>query len=288
MRLVRYAGPSAARTGVWTSAGIVDAHEALPGLGDVAAPGDLVALANAGTSLRERLANAVSRRPAVAPDGLRLLPPVGSPPKIICAWVNYREEGAAPASKTPIFFGKFSNALIGHQEAIRLPRITSKVIVEPELAVVMGTGGYRIPAAEVSAHVAGYTIGNDVTSFNHRLVDLLGTRGPNMMAKTFDTFAPMGPCLVTTDEVPDPQALRVREWINDSLEVDSSTSQMLTSVPDFISYLSEFVTLAPGDVIFTSSPRPLRGPRYLSPGDQVRIEIERIGMLANPVVAEAQ
>jgi 2-keto-4-pentenoate hydratase/2-oxohepta-3-ene-1,7-dioic acid hydratase in catechol pathway len=260
----------------------------MPAAEELFQPGDLLALLGADATARLRLADGAARARAVDPESVRLLPPIANPSKIICCWVNYREEGAAPPSKTPIFFGKFNNTLIGCHEPICLPRIASKVVVEAELAVIIGVGGHRIPAPEALSHVGGYTIANDVTAFSHRLIDLLGSRGPNMMAKTFDTFAPMGPCLVTSDEIGDPHALRIRQWLNDSLEVDSSTAHMLTDIPQFISYLSEFITLEPGDIILTGSPRPLGALKYLSAGDRVRIEIESLGVLANPVVADPQ
>jgi 2-keto-4-pentenoate hydratase/2-oxohepta-3-ene-1,7-dioic acid hydratase in catechol pathway len=177
--------------------------------------------------------------------------------------------------------------LIACDEPVRLPRIAERVAVEPELAVVIGRGGRHIAPSDAMSHVGGYTVANDVTSFSHRLIDLIGSRGPNMMAKTFDTFCPIGPCIVTPDEIPDPHALRVQQWLNDSLEVDSSTSRMRTRVSEFISYVSEFLTLSAGDLLLTGSPRPISGrPRFLAAGDRVTIEIEKVGRLTNPVIAD--
>jgi 2-keto-4-pentenoate hydratase/2-oxohepta-3-ene-1,7-dioic acid hydratase in catechol pathway len=286
MRLVRFASPEGARTGIVAAAGILDAHLVFPTLNEAAQPGDLLALLRAGQPALDQLAQTVANA-GTALSEVRLLPPVADPPKIICCWVNYLEEGAAAPSERPIFFAKFPTALIGCHDPIQLPRIAGKIVVEPELTVVIGARARKIAPREALSCVAGYTIANDVTAFSHRLVELIGSRGPNMMAKTFDTFAPLGPCLVTPEEVGDPHNLRVRQWLNDELQVDANTSQMLTRIPEFISYLSEFCTLQPGDLILTGSPKPLGKLKFLGPGDRVRIAIDRIGELANPVIADA-
>lgn len=286
MRLVRFASPDGARTGVVTSSGIVDAHLVLASLTETARPGDLVGLLQAGQATLARLSQMLAGAPAAPAGSLKFLPPVPDPPKIICCWVNYLEEGATPPSQCPIFFAKFATALIGCHDPIRLPRIASQVVVEPELTVVIGAAGRRIASHEALSHVAGYTIANDVTAFSHRLVDLIGSRGPNMMAKTFETFAPMGPYVVTPDEIGDPHQLQIRQWLNGALEVDANTSQMYTSIPEFISYVSEFCTLQAGDLILTGSPKPLGKLKFLAPGDEVKIEIEKLGELTNPVIAD--
>lgn len=287
MRLVRFASSEGARTGVVTASGIVDAHLIFPTLARIAAPGDLVGLLSAGEAVLAQLTERLARGADRVADPVRVLHPIPDPPKIICCWVNYLEDGASAPSERPIFFPKFATALIGHDEPIRLPRIASKVVVEPELTVVIGHGGRRIALGDALSHVCGYTIANDVTAFSHRLVDLIGSRGPNMMAKTFDTFAPVGPYVTTPDEIADPHRLRIRQWLNGELQVDSNTSQMVTRIPDFISYLSEFCTLQPGDLILTGSPKPLGKLQFLRPGDRVGIEIEQLGELTNPVVADA-
>jgi len=287
MRLCRYVGAEGAgRTGVLYRNGLVDAHQAMPGLAAIAAPGDVLGVLTATADLRKDLLEAADKLEVSALDQARLLAPIPNPPKIICCWVNYLEEGATRPSENPIFFGKFNTAIIGDGDTIRLPRIADKIVVEPELTAVIGKAGRHIAPEDALDHVCGYTIVNDVTAFSHRLIDLIGSRGPNMMAKTFDTFAPMGPGVSTPDLVGDPHCLRVRQWLNDDLEVDSSTSQMEVRLPEFISYLSQFMTLEPGDLILTGSPKPLGKLRFLSPGDRVRISIERVGTLNNLVAAE--
>jgi 2-keto-4-pentenoate hydratase/2-oxohepta-3-ene-1,7-dioic acid hydratase in catechol pathway len=222
----------------------------------------------------------------VAESDVKLLAPITNPPKMLAAWVNNVPEGEKPPYKQPIFFAKYATSIIGPGDNIVLPACTKNVVVEPELTVIIGKGGRYIKEEDALSHVAGYSIVNDVTSFNHRLVDLMDSRGPNMMAKIFDTFAPTGPYIVTSDEVGDPGNLQVRQWLNDELKTDNNTRNYLIGVPAFISYLSSFLTLEVGDMILMGSFRPLAELTFLSPGDQVRIEIEKVGVQENPVVAE--
>lgn len=275
MKLVRFDAGAGARCGVIDEAGlreiVTPAHPA----------GDMAALLAAGL---EGLALADERHEEAA---VRLLAPIANPPKILCAWVNYPNPAMASMPQVPIFFSKYASAIIGPGDAIQLPRIGDEIVVEPELAAVIGKGGKHIAEAEALDHVAGYTIVNDVTAFSHRLQILLGSQGPYMMAKSFDTFAPMGPCIATADAVGDPQALSQRHWVNGSLETDAHSSAMVYPLARLISYASGFFALQPGDVILCGSPFPLAGkPGFLQPGDTVEIEIEGIGRLVNPVVAE--
>lgn len=226
----------------------------------------------------------------------KLLAPVPRPPKQIAAWVNYEEHGKeatveAPKS-APLFFTKWPTAVIGPGEPIVLPRISQKVDYEAELALVIGTKGKNIPAEKAYDHVAGYTILNDVSARDFSLRVLLGTPGPSDIQKSFDTFAPMGPCLVTRDEIPDPHALGIRLRIGDEVLQDDSTGSMVHRIPAIIAYLSSIATLEPGDVITTGTPSGVgftrTPPRWLRPGETVRIEIDKIGVLENPVVADAE
>lgn len=276
MKLVRFDAGAGARCGV-----LADDHVrevVTPGL----APGDMAALLAHGTG---RVALGEARHPLAA---VRLLAPIVNPPKILCAWVNYPNPAVAAMPQVPIFFSKYASAIIGPGDAIELPRIGDQIVVEPELAAIIGKPGKHIAASDALGHVAGYTIVNDVTAFSHRLQILLGSQGPYMMAKSFDTFAPMGPCIATADSVGDPQALTQRHWVNGTLETDAHSSAMVYPLAELISYASGFFALQSGDVILCGSPFPLGGkPGFLQPGDRVEIEIEKIGRLANPVVAEA-
>ena len=225
----------------------------------------------------------------------QLLAPVPRPPKLIAAWVNYEEHGKeatvqAPRS-APLFFTKWPTAVIGPGQPITLPRISQKVDYEAELALVIGAGGKNISAENAYDHIAGYTILNDVSARDFSLRVLLGTPGPSDIQKSFDTFAPMGPCLVTRDEIPDPHALGIRLRIGDEVLQDDTTGSMVHGIPAIIAYLSSIATLEPGDVISTGTPSGVgftrTPPRWLRPGETVRIEIDKIGVLENPVVAES-
>jgi len=226
----------------------------------------------------------------------RLLAPVPRPGKLIAAWVNYEEHGKeatvqAPKN-APLFFTKWPTAVIGPGQPIVLPRISQKVDYEAELALVIGTKGKNIPAERAYEYVAGYTILNDVSARDFSLRVLLGTPGPSDIQKSFDTFAPMGPYLVTPDEIPDPHALGIRLRIGDEVLQDDTTGSMIHRIPQIIAYLSAIATLEPGDVISTGTPPGVgftrTPPRWLRPGETVRIEIDRIGVLENPVVAEPE
>ena len=231
----------------------------------------------------------------VSASAATLAAPVPRPPKLIALWVNYTghgQESAVEAPKSaPLFFTKFSTAVIGTGQAIVLPRISQKVDYEAELALVIGTRGKDIPAEKAYEHVAGYTILNDVSARDFSLKALIGVVGPSDVQKSFDTFAPMGPHLVTADEVPDPHALPIQLRIGEERLQDSNTGFMIHRIPEIIAYISAIATLEPGDVIATGTPPGVgftrTPPRWLRPGETVRIEIEKIGVLENPVVAES-
>jgi len=290
MRLCRFSYEDSVRSGVAVGDGVRPLGDLLPGLAANAAAGDMRAVLEGGPGLLDalRAALAADGGAAIPLDAVRLLAPIANPSKIICSWVNYLNPAMAKLPDSPIFFSKYDSAIIGDGEAIRLPRAGSDIVVEPEMTVVIGKPGREIGEADAMAHVGGYTIVNDVTAFSHRLQILVGATGPYMMAKTFDTFAPMGPWLTTADEIADPHALEVRQYLNGELRTHANTSGAVFRIPALISYLSNFFELRPGDIILTGSPPPDSGkPDFLTEGDEVRIEIEGLGVLRNPVVAAA-
>ncbi len=275
----------------------------------VAPPGDMMGfLANGPTALEEareaveevqrQLSNEALRAQGIVLElsEVKLEAPVRRPGKIACLWVNYVEHGneaaIVPPTKEPVFFAKFSDVVIGPGDPIQLPRVSRAVDYEAELAVVIGREGKHIPEESALEYVAGYTILNDVSARDFNLKTLLGVVGPYIIQKTFDTFAPMGPYLVTRDEVPDPHALPIRLWINGELMQDGNSGEMIFKIPQIISYLSRVVTLRPGDVISTGTPPGVghwrTPPRYLQPGETVRIEIGNLGVLENPVIREGE
>jgi len=238
-----------------------------------------------------KAAEQASRGPkAIRQDaaGVKLLAPIPDPPKIICLGLNYRDhaiESGATIPKEPILFSKYATALIGHEEAIVLPPVSREVDYEAELVIVVGKRGRNIRSSEAMSHVAGYTIGHDVSARDWQLKK----EGKQwMVGKTFDTFAPTGPVIVTSDEMSDPHHLPIRLRLNGQTMQDSNTGQMIFDVPSVLAYLSQVFTLEPGDLIFTGTPPGVgfarKPPVFLKAGDVVEVEIEGIGVLRNPVI----
>jgi 2-keto-4-pentenoate hydratase/2-oxohepta-3-ene-1,7-dioic acid hydratase in catechol pathway len=220
----------------------------------------------------------------------RLHAPVPDPSKIVCIGLNYRDhaiEGGKAIPTEPVVFAKFPNALVGHGSPIVLPSISQKVDYEAELVVVIGRKAKNVSVDEALQYVAGYTIGHDVSA---RDWQFRGEERQWTIGKTFDTFGPMGPHLVTADEVPDPHNLPIRLRLNGQVMQNSNTKEFIFPVPVLIAHLSKVMTLEPGDLIFTGTPPGVgsarKPPVWLKEGDDVEVEIEGLGVLRNPVVAE--
>ena len=221
-------------------------------------------------------------------DEVTLLPPVRRPGKIICVGLNYPapgQAGAGPAPQYPVLFHKVPTTLTGHSQPIVLPRISQEVVYEGELVAVIGRCGKHIERVEALSYVAGYTIANDVGALD------LERRTPQWATgKLADTFCPLGPFLVTRDQVPDPGALDIQTTLNGELVQSGSTGEMIFDVPYLVGYISALATLEPGDLILTGSPKrlgDLPAPRrFMNPGDTVSVRIEKLGELTNPVVDE--
>ncbi|MCV0404118.1 MAG: fumarylacetoacetate hydrolase family protein [Chloroflexi bacterium] len=211
--------------------------------------------------------------------------PIARPGKIICVGLNYhdhcREQSIDPPAY-PMLFSKFANAVADPGASITRPRATEKLDLECELGVVIGRRASRIGRAEALEHVFGYTIVNDVT-----MRDLQKEDRQWLRAKGSDGFAPMGPAVVTADDISDPQALRLRSWVNGEAWQDSTTAEMVFDVATIVAFASQTITLEPGDVIATGTPAGVghyqQPPRYLADGDAMRLEIEGIGILENTV-----
>ncbi|MGV3485809.1 MAG: fumarylacetoacetate hydrolase family protein [Planctomycetaceae bacterium] len=219
-----------------------------------------------------------------------LLPPVAPPEKIICIGLNYLdhaiETGAEPPSQ-PVVFSKFNTALIGDGESIVLPRLSREVDYEAELVVVMGATARHVSRDDAMSRVAGYTCGHDVSARDWQK----GRPGGQwLLGKSFDTFAPLGPCLVTADEIPLPGELEVKMYLGQQLVQSSTTAQLIFDIPSLISHLSQIMTLKAGDVIYTGTPPGVgaarKPPRYLHDGDVCTVEISGIGRLTNRCIAE--
>lgn len=216
---------------------------------------------------------------------VRLLAPIHDPGKLICIGVNYKdhaEETKAPIPKEPPLFAKWANAVLDPGEPILRPRGCQQLDYEVELGVVIGRPCRYVPPERALDYVFGYTIVHDVSARDFQV------RTSQWMAgKIADTFAPMGPWLVDRGEIPDPHVLDLRTWVNGALLQNGNTRNLIFDVRALVSYLSNLITLAPGDVIATGTPAGVgfmrKPPVFLQPGDMVRMEITGLGILENPV-----
>lgn len=286
MRLVSFDRAGEQSYGALVDGAVVDLRRAEPRL-----PETLLQLLAAGAEALDRAraaAGAASTADHLALHSVQLLAPIPRPGKILCVGLNYRDHAAesqAAIPEYPTIFAKYANTVVGPRAPIVLPRVTSQVDYEGELGVVIGRRARYLRESEALSCVAGYLVCNDVSARDYQHRTSQWTVG-----KSFDGFAPMGPALVTADEVPDPQDLDLRVTIGDELLQSSNTRHMIFSVARIIAYLAEAMTLEPGDVIATGTPAGVgaaRTPqRFLQPGDVVRVEIERLGALENPVIAE--
>jgi 2-keto-4-pentenoate hydratase/2-oxohepta-3-ene-1,7-dioic acid hydratase in catechol pathway len=242
------------------------------------------------TVLPGRLVDHLCRPPlpaqgdSVAAGEALLGPPIARPGKIICIGLNYRdhaEETNATPPEKPLLFTKASSCVVGPEAAIEKPAGEVKLDYEAELAVVIGRPARRVSVADAPQVVGGYACFNDVSERVAQLGDGQWFRG-----KSFDTFAPFGPWIVTPDEVGDPHALGIRCLVNDEVRQDSSTKELIFRVPELVSYCSHSLSLEPGDIIATGTPAgvALGTGNYLAAGDVVTVEIEGLGSLRNPVV----
>ncbi len=252
---------------------------------------DLLSVIAGGADAMDRVARWLYRPPHGERLNLattRLRAPIPKPPKIICIGLNYSDHAAEAklaVPEVPTVFAKYANTVIGHMHPIVLPKNSVKPDYEAEFAVVIGKGGRHIPEARWRDYVFGYTIVNDVSARDFQLQTSQWTMG-----KTFDTFAPMGPVIVTADEIEDPHKLAISLTLNGELMQDSNTANLIFGVPQLIAFLSSVMTLQPGDIISTGTPAGVgfarKPPRWLKPGDEVAIEVQGIGRLVNPVIAE--
>jgi 2-keto-4-pentenoate hydratase/2-oxohepta-3-ene-1,7-dioic acid hydratase in catechol pathway len=252
---------------------------------------DLLGVIGGGAGALDRVRAWAARAPggaAVAAGDAALLAPVPRPPKIVCIGLNYRDHAAesnAAIPEVPTVFAKFPTAATGHRCPIVLPKFSSQPDYEAELAVVIGRGGRYIPEARWREHVFGYTAFNDVSAR-----DFQRATSQWMIGKTFDTFAPFGPSIVTADEIEDPQSLDISLLLNGEIMQRSNTREMIFGIPRLIAHLSSVFTLEPGDIIATGTPAGVgfarKPPRWLKPGDEATVRIQGLDDLVNPVVAE--
>jgi 2-keto-4-pentenoate hydratase/2-oxohepta-3-ene-1,7-dioic acid hydratase in catechol pathway len=283
MRLCRFASEGGdAALGIVAGEEVVD----LSAAGVAAEPA--AALAEAGRAGLEKLA---AGAPRLALPGVRLLAPA-TPRKYLAIALNYRDhiaELGMEAPEVPVFFNKQVTCVVGPGAEIHMPRVSTFLDYEAELAIVIGKRCRHVPVESAHEAIAGYTCANDVS-----VRDWQGRAQTMTIGKSFDTHGPLGPWLVTPDELGDPQDLRVRCFVDGELRQDTSTAEMVFDCAQQVSHLSEAFTLEPGDVIATGTPagvglgrKPVR-ENLLHVGDEVRVEIERIGELVNTVVEEPE
>lgn len=280
MRLVTFSDARPARPGAVISDEVVDLS--------AVAPGSMLELLGAGTAALDAARRALSSAPRLPLATVRLHAPVPRPPKFLAIFLNYPTHAAEVgqgAPDFPVFFNKQSTCVVGPGDAICVPPESGLVDYEGELAVVIGRRCRRVPAARAHEVIAGYTITNDVTVRDWQVRAATVTMG-----KSWDTHGPLGPWLVTTDELGDPHAQRLRTLVNGELRQDAATGDMLIDCFRQVEFLSTAFTLEPGDVIATGTPAGIGAtrnpPGFLRAGDMVRVEIDGIGTLENPVIDE--
>ena len=282
MRLISYLSPTGPRVAGVREDGYVDLQQADPTL-----PGGMKGLLALGPAGLKRAATAIASGRPFEKANTKLLAPVPDPQKIICIGLNYadhaRETKKEPPPE-PVVFCKFATAVRAHGEAIVLPPVSKEVDYEAELVAVIGRQGRNIAKENALEHVVGYCCGHDVSA---RDWQQRKPGGQWLLGKSFDTFAPFGPELVTADEVGDAGQLHIQLRLNGQTMQDSNTNQLIFTVADLVAYVSQVCTLLPGDLIFTGTPGGVGAARkpqvFLQPGDTVEVEIEKIGVLKNPV-----
>ena len=284
--------PSGPRLAIKTTAGIVileDAQERKPSLPLTIEEALFVpdGLDRIGNFVRENLEDPIQLRKLAVPDDKIRLGPLFRPRNLLCIGLNYKDhaaEGGVALPEKPVVFAKLTGCIIGPGQPILLPPDTEEVDYEAELAVVMGRRCRGVSVSDALDFVAGYTCLNDVSARDFQRGD-----GQWVRAKSQDTFGPMGPYLVTREDIPDPQTLPIRCRVNGKTLQDSNTDKMIFGVRELVAFISRGITLEPGDVISTGTPHGVgfarKPPIFLKSGDEVVVEIEGIGKLSNPVRA---
>jgi 2-keto-4-pentenoate hydratase/2-oxohepta-3-ene-1,7-dioic acid hydratase in catechol pathway len=284
MRIATFTHQGRTRLGIVAADGMVDLAAAAPAL-----PRDMIGFLAAGAPALDAARTAVAKPGARLPlADVRLEAPVPRPGKFLAIGLNYADhvaESGMERPAIPVFFNKQTTCVVGPADAVHLPRVSPLLDYEGELGFVIGRRCRHVPRERAHEVIAGYVVVNDVSVRDWQL------RTPTMtMGKSFDTHGPMGPWLVTPDEVGDPHALELRTWVNDELRQHSNTRELVFDCFAQVEHLSTAFTLEPGDVVTTGTPAGVGGamkpPRFLGAGDVVRIEIERVGRIENRVVAE--
>lgn len=294
MKLLQFQGGDGLRLGVKTDNGVVDVSAAGEALG-IDSPESLIEVIEMGQPALDAVqgvVNAVSGSDSAAEwtldeMGLQYGPAVADPGKIICVGLNYRRHAAETGMavpETPVLFSKFMNTIASYGDSVSLPPVATEYDYEVELGVVIGKAARHVSEEDALDYVLGYVTSNDIS-----VRDLQTRTSQWLLGKTLDNFLPVGPYLVTSDEVGDPQRLNIKTWVNGEIRQDSSTSDMIFTVAQIVSYISRYFTLEPGDLIVTGTPEGVAMGRedkpWLKPGDDVTVEVETLGVLKNVMIA---
>lgn len=295
MKLLHFIRDGASRLGIRMAEGAVldvtEARGAMAGGADSAVPatvGEAIEGGPEAIAALRALAERAESAYLLREEELVFAPCVPKPGKIVCVGLNYRkhaEETNAPIPQSPILFSKYGNALAAHREDISLPAVSDQVDYEAELAIVIGRKAKDVAREEALDYVFGYCNANDLSAR-----DLQLRTSQWLLGKTCDKFAPIGPWLVTADEVGDPNALAITCTVNGETRQSSNTADMIFHCDEIVSYLSKHMTLEPGDLILTGTPEgvvlgyPAERQVYLKSGDVVSVEIEKLGRLTNKMV----
>lgn len=279
--------------GVHTSRGILDVQAAARQFGHKVAGSMMELIQDSGTDIRflekfvEKAVASENKSLFLAEEDVNSGPCVTTPEKILCVGLNYRKhaiETNLPFPIKPIIFSKFNNALAGHRDMITPPKVAKQIDYEAELVIVIGKEVREVTEKEALSYVFGYCAGNDISAR-----DLQPLQGQWLLGKTCDGFAPVGPWLVTADEIPDPDNLEIECQVNGEIRQASNTKDMIFSCAQLISYISQSMTLKPGDLIFTGTPEgvimgyPEAKQIWLKAGDDVQVTIEKLGKLKNTI-----
>ena len=285
MKLVTFVHDNETRVGAVVDDVVIDGK-------DVAGiPDSMIEFLAAGDSALKAMQNLIdSGKNRLALNKVRLLAPIPRPGKYLAISLNYADhiaETGKDKPEYPTFFTKQSTCVIGSGDAIHRPKVSDKLDYEGELAFVIGKRCRHVPVDEAHQVIAGFTIANDVSVRDWQM------RSPTLMlGKSFDTAGPLGPWIVTSDEIKNPHDLAIKTWVDNDLRQNANTRQMIFNCYEMVAYLSQAMTLEPGDVIATGTPSGVgvkMQPRgYLKPGQTVSVEIERIGRLTNFVIQEPE
>jgi len=287
MKLLNYRKDDKICLGIRTEMGILNVAEAAASMGKTF-PTNIEQVIEGGEKIQEQLSELIGLKQYMVPEeNVVYAPCIMNPEKILCVGLNYfshGEECKVDIPKSPALFSKFNNTLAAHQQGIKLSTNAFKYDYEAELVIVMGKVAMNVPKEDALSYAFGYMVGNDLSAR-----DLQFLSGQWLLGKTCDGFAPIGPYLVTADDI-DPDNLDISCEVNGSIRQFANTRELIFDCATIISYISQYMTLRPGDIIFTGTPsgvilgQPKDEQQWLKPGDEIKISIEKIGTLVNTMI----